>query len=347
MDRLKWLLVAGLWLVLAGAASGFGPPSLGTGEPFGQSYTSADLATMQAAPVVPPAVRSVAAIAVDADTGLTIASRNADAHLAEASLTKMMTALVALDRAQLTDVITATERSRSEPSIIGLDPGDKLSLEDMLYGLLLPSGNDAALAIAETVGGGSIDRFVGWMNERAASMGLHNTHYANPHGLDQEGHYTSARDQAIVARAFMAEPTLARIVATPNHVVPGPPLYGFRTSNPLLGVYPGADGIKTGFTDDAGRCLASTAVRDGRRIITIVLNSPNIASDSISLLDAAFAMSTPKAIEVPRPGFAGVRMVASGERSVDLVGWELPLLRAYADSGTSRASLKLAGHAIR
>jgi D-alanyl-D-alanine carboxypeptidase len=184
------------------------------------------------------------------------------------------------------------------------------------------------------------------MNERAASMGLHNTHYANPHGLDQAGHYTSARDQAIVARAFMAEPILARIVSTPNHVVPGPPLYGFRTSNPLLGVYPGADGIKTGFTDDAGRCLAATAVKDGRRIITIVLNSPNIASDSISLLDAAFGMSLPHAVEVPRPGFAGVRMAASGGRNVDLVGWEWPLLRAYADGAAARTSLTLAGHAI-
>jgi len=301
---------------------------------------------MQAAPVLPTTVRSVAAIAIDADTGMTIVSRNADDHLAEASLTKMMTALVALEHASLTDVITATERSRSEPSVIGLDPGDTLSLEDMLYGLLLPSGNDAALAIAESVGGGSIERFVGWMNERAATMGLHNTHFANPHGLDQEGHYTSARDIAQVARAFMAEPTLARIVRTPRHEVPGPPLYVFRTSNPLLGVYPGADGIKTGFTDDAGRCLASSAVRDGRRVITIVLNSPNIATDGSTLLDTAFALAAPRPVELVRPGFASVRVGAGGSRTVDLVGWEAPLLRAYTDGDLTRTALTLAGHAI-
>ena len=277
---------------------------------------------------------------------MTIASRNADDHLAEASLTKMMTALVALDHASLTDVITATERSRSEPSVIGLDPGDTLSLEDMLYGLLLPSGNDAALAIAESVGGGSIDRFVGWMNERGATMGLHNTHFANPHGLDQEGHYTSARDIAQIAREFMAEPTLARIVRTPRYEVPGPPLYVFRTSNPLLGVYPGVDGIKTGFTDDAGRCLAVSVVRDGRRIITIVLNSPNIASDSSALLDAAFALASPRPVELVRPGFASVRVGAGGTYTFGLVGWEVPLLRAYADGDLTRPALTLAGHGI-
>ena len=130
--------------------------------------------------------------------------------------------------------------------MIGLDPGETLSLEHMLYGLMLNSGNDAALAIAETIGGGSIERFVALMNERAQAMGLKNTRFANPNGLDQAGHYSSARDMAEIARTLMAEPSLARIVGTRRFVVEGPPLYVFFNSNPLLGAYEGLDGVKTG-----------------------------------------------------------------------------------------------------
>jgi D-alanyl-D-alanine carboxypeptidase len=297
---------------------------------------SVELAAVRGAPQIPDSVRSVAAIAIDGSSGHALAAKNADARLAPASLTKMMTALVAVRRASLADSILATERSRSEPSIIGLDPGDVLSLEDMLYGLLLPSGNDAALAIAENIGGGSIDTFVGWMNDQAAAMGLKNTHFANPHGLDQPGHYSSARDMAAIGRALMAEPALASIVATPRHVVAGPPLYLFRNSNPILGTVPTIDGIKTGFTDDAGRCFAVSATRDGRRIIAVVLNSPNIGLDAQALLDAEFAASRPAAVTVARPGFADVRVegtVSPGKPATVLVGWEAPLLRAYLGSG--------------
>src|SRR5207237_1806078 len=119
-----------------------------------------ELAALRAMPQVPTTVRAVGAVVLDADSNHALFSRNADARLAPASLTKMMTALVALEHASLGDTIRATERSLSEPTIIGLDPGDTLPLEYMLYGLLLNSGNDAALAIAETLGGGSIDRYV-------------------------------------------------------------------------------------------------------------------------------------------------------------------------------------------
>jgi D-alanyl-D-alanine carboxypeptidase len=290
---------------------------------------------------VPDSVRSVAAIAIDGDSGHALAAKNADARLAPASLTKMMTALVAVRRAPLTDPILATERSRSEPSIIGLDPGDVLSLEDMLYGLMLPSGNDAALAIAESIGGGSIETFVGWMNGQATAMGLRNTRFANPHGLDQSGHYSSARDMAAIGRALLEEPVLATIVATPRHVVPGPPLYLFRNSNPILGAVPNVDGIKTGFTDDAGRCFAVSATRDGRRIIAVILNSPNIGLDAQLLLDAEFAASRPASLSIPRPGFADVRIEATtaGKPATVLVGWEAPLLRAYHRGGKTEILL--------
>lgn len=325
---------------------GFGPPTLGSGDPFAPRVGVSELAALRSMPPLPGAVRAAGAVVLDVESDHVLASRNADARLAPASLTKMMTALVALDRASLTETIRATERSRSEPTIVGLEPGDTLPLEQMLYGLMLNSGNDAALAIAETIGGGSIERFVGWMNERAQAMGLKNTRFANPNGLDQTGHYSSARDLAEIARAVMVEPTLARIVGTQRFTADGPPLYLFFNSNPLLGQYEGLDGIKTGFTDDAGPCLAATAVRNGRRLISIVLNSSGIAAETIALLDMGFAIAQPRAVEVPRPGFAGVRELGAptpGHTTV-LSGWELPFLRAYTGSG--RTTINLAGRRL-
>lgn len=339
------------WLLLAACMLGFGPPTLGSGEPHTPSVGSRELAALRAVPTLSPTVAAVAAAILSGSDGHVLAGRNADARLAPASLTKMMTALVALERFPLASAIVATERSQSEPSVIGLDPGDVLSLEHMLYGLMLPSGNDAALAIAETVGEGSIARFVGWMNERAERMGLHNTRFTNPTGLDEPNHYSSARDMGQIATAVMAEPTLARIVGTPRLTVPGPPLYFFMNSNPILSTYPGIEGVKTGFTDDAGRCFAASATRDGRRIIVVVLNSPNIGAESQILLDAGFEMSRRTAVQAARPGFAGVIAVAetgqsdsAGPPTLNLAGWELPLLRAFGTSAQS--TISLAGRTI-
>jgi D-alanyl-D-alanine carboxypeptidase (penicillin-binding protein 5/6) len=259
----------------------------------------------------------------------------------------MMTALVAIERFSLADPIVATPRSRSEPSIIGLDPGDRLSLENMLYGLLLPSGNDAALAIAETIGEGSIERFVEWMNERAAGMGLRNTRFTNPTGLDDSSQYSSARDLAEIARTLMAEPTLARIVATPRYAVQGPPLWFFGTTNPLLGTTPGVDGIKTGYTDEAGRCFAATAMRNGHRVVTVMLNSPNIAQEAQVLLDAGFAMARHVTLDVTRPGFARLveeRTPRPGRPVLALAGWETVLLRGFTTG--EHTTVLLAGQPV-
>ena len=311
---------------------GFGPPALTSLDPFGSSLDLDSLNSLTAvAPRLP--VEARASIVVDDLSGHPLASSRADERLAQASLTKLMTALVALDRADLGTTVSATERSFSEPTVIGLDPGDALPLEDMLYGLLLPSGNDAALAIAETLGGGSIERFVGWMNDRAAAMGLRNTHFANPTGLDAAGHYSSARDLAETARAITAEPTLARIVATPRYVVPGPPPYLFVNSNPLMGSYEGLDGVKTGFTDNAGRTFAASATRNGQRLIVVVLNSPDIRREAASLLELGFGMQR-VTLGVWHPGFSRVTIQSgNGDRWTRLGGWEVPLLRAFTIQG--------------
>ncbi len=333
-------------VVLFPGAVGFGPPTLGSADPLAPRVGAGELAALRSMPSPPATVRARGAVVLDVESDHVLASRNADARLAPASLTKMMTALVALDHAPLTETIRATEQSRAEPTIIGLEPGDTLPLEQMLYGLMLNSGNDAALAIAETIGGGSIERFVGWMNDRAQTMGLKNTRFANPNGLDQMGHYSSARDLAEIARAVMAEPTLARIVGTQRVTYDGPPLYVFFNSNPLLGQYEGLDGIKTGFTDDAGPCFAATAVRNGRRLISIVLNSFGIAAETIALLDMGFATAQPRAVDVPRPGFASVGELGAspGGHTTVLAGWELPFLRAY--TGAGRTTISLAGRRL-
>jgi D-alanyl-D-alanine carboxypeptidase len=239
-----------------------------------------------------PAPHARSAVVVDADSGAVLYERNAHAEYAPASLTKMTTALVALERSQLDRPLLTTHAFNVVPIVIGLEPGDSLPLEALLYGLLLSSGNDAALAIAEGVGDGSQSRFIGWMNELVDRLGLANTRFKNPHGLDQDGHVSSAYDMAIIGRALMRQPVLARIVSEERHEFPGPPRWVFRTRNPLMGVYSGVDGIKTGFDDNAGLCLVATAARDGRRAIAVVMNSPNYGVEAASLLDYAFKDST-------------------------------------------------------
>jgi D-alanyl-D-alanine carboxypeptidase len=244
-------------------------------------------AAAQEPPQPAPGARS--AIVIDASTGAVLYERNSHTPLHPASLTKMTTALTAIERAPLDRIVRVTHPIEVTPVLIGLEPGDELPLEQALYGLLLNSGNDAALAIAESVGDGSIDRFVGWMNELATKLGLKDTHFVNPHGLDADGHLSSAYDLAIIGRALMQQPVLAKIVASAHHDYEGKVHWGFTTRNPLLGVYDGVDGIKTGFDDLAGLCLVATAERDGHRAIAVVMNSNQYGADAASLLDYAFA----------------------------------------------------------
>jgi D-alanyl-D-alanine carboxypeptidase len=232
-----------------------------------------------------------AAIVVDAASGAVLYERNAREPRHPASLTKMITALVAVERAPLDRIVRVTHPIEVTPVLIGLEQGDELPLGEMLYGLLLNSGNDAALAIAESVGDGSVDRFVGWMNQTAERLGLQDAHFKNPHGLDANEHVASAYDMAIIGRALMQQPALAKIVAQDRHEFSGPPRWVFRTRNPLLGNYDGVDGIKTGFDDLAGLCLVATGTRDGRRAIAVVMDSIDYGHDAATLLDYAFADS--------------------------------------------------------
>jgi D-alanyl-D-alanine carboxypeptidase len=211
-----------------------------------------------------------------------------------ASLTKMMTALVVVDRARPTDRVFITRAAIDySGSGIGLLPFHKyVSLETMLYGLLLPSGNDAAIALAQHVAG-SLDRFIAMMNARARRIGLSCTHFTSVSGLEDRGNYSCATDLAILARAVLEQPLLAKIVASPHAELPFPikggKLYLYN-NNPLLRLhYPGTDGVKTGFTNAAGRCLVATARRGSTRLGVVLLHSGDPPDHARKLLSAGFA----------------------------------------------------------
>jgi D-alanyl-D-alanine carboxypeptidase len=280
-----------------------------------------------------PAPGARAAIVIDASSGAVLYERDAHTPLHPASLTKMVTALTAIERAPLDRIVRVSHPIVVTPVLIGLEPGDELPLEQALYGLLLNSGNDAALAIAESVGDGSIERFVGWMNELATKLGLKDTHFVNPHGLDAEGHLSSAYDLAIIGRAVMQQPVLATIVAQERHEYEGQVHWAFKTRNPLLGVYDGVDGIKTGFDDLAGLCLVATATRDGKRAIAVVMNSNQYGADAASLLDYAFADK--------RWGTAAAGTAGSARRAA--AGSRLAMLRADAQDGSGAGPTSLMG----
>lgn len=234
---------------------------------------------------------------IDVDSGRILYEKNAEEKMRIASLTKIMTAIVAIESGNLRDIVRVPDSAVGvEGSSIYLKKGERLSLEDLLYGLMLRSGNDAAVAIAEHVGG-SLDGFVHMMNEKAAMIGMTNTHFMNPHGLDDSNqHYSTARDMAILSAYALKNPEFQKIVATRVKSIPWEgEEWGRRllNKNKMLTLYKGADGIKTGYTRLAKRCLASSATRDGRQLAVVTLNAPDDWNDSMSLLNWGFATFQP------------------------------------------------------
>jgi D-alanyl-D-alanine carboxypeptidase len=229
----------------------------------------------------------------DLDTGRVLWRRDPTRILPIASLTKMMTALVVVSRVPEGARVRVTKEALAyQGSGIGLLPkGKRVGLSAMLHGLLLPSGNDAAIALAQRTSG-SVARFVGVMNERASAMGLTCTRYSSPSGFVDAGNHSCAADLAVQARAVLDQPRLARIVRRRQAVVPFPikggKLYLYN-HNPLLRMrYPGTLGIKTGFTDAAGRCLVAAVRRDGHRLGVVLLHSPNPGRQARQLLQRGF-----------------------------------------------------------
>lgn len=285
-------LAGSAWLASSDTMASGPPPWLATSELDGPAapLRPAD-APRRISFAAPPEVSAPEIAVVDDTTGLLLYGRAAHARQAPASTTKILTALLVLERApSLDDSIAITVdgwamAAADGSSIMGLTPGRELTIRTLLYGLLLPSGNDAAEQLARSLAE-SRSAFVEAMNVRAAELGLRDTRFANPSGLDAPSHYSSAYDLAQLARAAMRDETFRVIVSTPVYSAEG---FTLRGHNPLLGIYPGADGIKTGTTDQAGRTMVGSVTRDEHRLYVVVMHSDDLLADCSALFDWAWS----------------------------------------------------------
>lgn len=284
-----WLLGVGgvLLLLLAGAR-------LGMELPVGGGYRRVErypplvyLPTV----VPPPRINAGAAILVEAVSGMILYAKNEHVRKAPASTTKIMTAIVALEKGDPDAVVTVSPRAaRTGGSRLGLQAGDKIVLQELLEGVMLRSANDGSVALAEHIGG-SEQNFARLMNMKAREIGAFNTNFCNAHGLTASNHYSSAFDLALMTRYAFGLPEFVRLVGTREEAVEwyqGVKTRTVRNTNRLLWSFAGADGVKTGTTNRAGYCLVASATRDGRRFIAVVLNSPDRWGEAARLLEYGF-----------------------------------------------------------
>ena len=239
-----------------------------------------------------PNLNSRIAVVLDRKSGEVIWGKSENKRTAMASTTKIMTGIILIENGDLNQTIKVSNKAAGTGgSRLGLKSNDSISMKDLLYGLMLKSGNDCAVAIAETVGG-SVEGFANMMNEKAEELGLENTHFVTPHGLDNPDHYTTAYELAKLADYALKNEIFAKVVNTKNYTVTinGYPKNIVNT-NELLGYLEGVNGVKTGFTNNAGRCLVTSVNRNGFEIITVVLQADTKkfrTSDSIKLINYVY-----------------------------------------------------------
>ena len=239
-----------------------------------------------------PVINSRAAVIYDRETKQVLWGKKETQKMAMASTTKIMTAIVVLENANLSNVVTISKKAANTGgSCLHINAGDKITVLHLLYGLLLRSGNDTAVALAEYVGG-SVEGFATLMNEKAKELSLENTHFVTPHGLDNEAHYTTAYELAVLTDYALENETFKNIVASKTATISingvARELYN---TNELLGNLNGVDGVKTGFTGNAGRCLVTSTTRNGKQMIVVVLGAntkKQRTQDSIKLIQYAF-----------------------------------------------------------
>ncbi|HWJ02166.1 MAG TPA: D-alanyl-D-alanine carboxypeptidase family protein [Verrucomicrobiae bacterium] len=240
-----------------------------------------------------------AAVLIDAGSGQVLYEKNALKRRAPASTTKIMTAILAMEYGNVADVVTVSDKAgKVGQASLHLNPGQKLTLGNLIEGAMIKSGNDACVAIAEHVGG-TEETFVRMMNAKAKVLGAHNTQFANTNGLPNSQHYSTAYDLAMIARYGTKIPRFAEITKTREadieFIEPNSALH-IRNTNKLLWMYQFADGVKTGTTNAAGKCLVSSATKNGRQLIAVVLDSPGRFTDSIKLLEYGFNNFKPVAL---------------------------------------------------
>lgn len=293
-------------LLLAGGVSAGGPirvvPSGGPAFPAGL-----------------PFITATAAVLMDARSGDILYDRDSHLEWPPASTTKIMTALVAIEAAPLdTPILISPRVARFRiGSVVGLPEGRRIPLHDLLYGLMLPSGNDVAMAIAEGVGG-TVDAFVARMNDEARRLGAADTHFASPHGLYAPDNYSTAYDLALLARVAMENPVFREVVRTRRWtwVLPTGARRFLWNHNRLLSRYQGADGVKTGYIHQAGQILVASAVRNGWRLIAVLLHARDLWGDAARLLSYGF------------DHYRSVELAPAGEElaTVDLPGADRPIV---------------------
>ncbi len=261
----------------------------------------------------PHSISAGSAIVMDANTGLVLFEKNADVKRSMASTTKIMTTLLLLEQGNLQEQITVTEDMvQVEGTSMGLLAGDVVTREGLCYGMMLSSGNDAANAAA-IIHSGSLTAFADAMNQKACALGMKNTHFVTPSGLDDEQHYSTAYDMALLTVAALKNKDFRTIAAAPKATVYyGNPPYRrtLQNHNRLLTSYEGCIGVKTGFTKKSGRCLVSAATRQGATLLCVTLSAPDDWNDHISLLDYGFSLTEPithPANTLTLPAVGGIR----------------------------------------
>ena len=234
-------------------------------------------------------VSARSAVLYQPDSEVFVYTKNSDIMLPMASTTKIMTELITLESCALYEVVTVDgAATHIEGSSAYLKEGERLTVEELLYALMLQSANDAAVALAIHIGG-DIESFSALMNRRAESLGLCDTHFTNPHGLDDDEHYTTAKELAIIAACAMENPTFRQICSTYKKTFATEERSRtYVNHNKLLRLYDGCVGVKTGFTKKSGRCLVSAAVRDGLGFISVTLDAPNDWQDHRRMLDYGY-----------------------------------------------------------
>ena len=281
----------GLW-----EAGGQGEPAASPGEAISPSLTA--VTAPDTALPGPPGI-SAASACVMTGSGTLLYEKDGDSFRSIASTTKIMTALLTLElgEGQLDETFTVGDEVKVEGSALGIKPGAEVTLRLLVWGMLLSSGNDAAAAAAIRLGG-SFEGFAELMNRKAAELGMENTRYVTPSGLDAEGQGSTAHDLAVLACAALQNPEFRAVCGQINgHMTVGGVEYWMSNHNRLLKEYEGCIGLKTGYTDEAGRCLVSAAERDGAVIVSVVLHDPEDWDDSASLLDWGFSALAPVALE--------------------------------------------------
>ncbi len=288
--------------------------------------------TGMAAPPPPQRVMAKTAVLMDPVTRQILWSRNADLRRPPASTTKIMTALLVLEHGGLDDTVVISERAATWPhACLSMKPGERISLRDLLIAIMLQSSNDACIAAAEHVSG-SVEAFVSRMNQRAHELGCRNTQFMNPNGLHQPGHYSSAHDLALIASECVRLPEFRRIMAMQTARITrssgSTNVVMINRARTYLQRTPGADGIKTGYTKQAGHCFVGSAVRDGRRLITVALNSPQVFVDTQMLLKLGFTQFTRTVLVQANEVVGEVTPEGRGARAIPVIT-EQPLALSH------------------